>query len=147
MKAAIRSLSLIVALCAAVAQADEPSAVGRWKTISDEDGKPRSILRIEEQGGAYEAVVEKVFYRPGEKTDQVCDKCSDARKGQKIIGMKIMHGLKRNGLAYEGGEILDPDNGKVYRAKMSLAPDGKSLEVRGFIGVSLFGRSQIWYRE
>lgn len=143
MKAAI----WLAVLVAGGAWANEPSAEGRWKTISDEDGKPRSIVRIEDHAGNFEAVIEKVFFKPGENADPVCDKCSDARKGQKIIGLKIMNGLKRDGLRYEGGEILDPDNGKVYRAKMTLSPDGKSLEVRGFIGVSLFGRSQTWVRE
>ncbi|WP_374403531.1 DUF2147 domain-containing protein [Niveibacterium sp.] len=143
MKAAI----WLAFLVAGGAWANEPSAEGRWKTISDEDGKPRSIVRIEDRAGNFEAVIEKVFFKPGESTDPVCDKCTDARKGQKIIGLKIMNGLKRDGLSYEGGEILDPDNGKVYRAKMTLSPDGKSLEVRGFIGVSLFGRSQTWVRE
>lgn len=143
MKAAI----WLAVLVAGSAWANEPSAEGRWKTVSDEDGKPRSIVRIEDHAGNFEAVIEKVFFKPGENTDPVCDKCSDARKGQKIIGLKIMNGLKRDGLRYEGGEILDPDNGKVYRAKMTLSPDGKSLEVRGFIGVSLFGRSQTWVRE
>ena len=63
------------------------------------------------------------------------------------LGMKIMTDLKRDGLQYQGGEILDPGNGRVYRAKMQLSPDGRTLEVRGFIGVSLFGRSQTWFRE
>jgi len=143
----MRAAIWLAVLMASGAWANEPSAEGRWKTISDEDGKPRSIVRIEDRAGNFEAVIEKVFFKPGENTDPVCDKCSDARKGQKIIGLKIMNGLKRDGLHYEGGEILDPDNGKVYRAKMTLSPDGKSLEVRGFIGVSLFGRSQTWVRE
>ncbi|GAA5174089.1 DUF2147 domain-containing protein [Niveibacterium umoris] len=137
----------LTALIAGNAWANEAGAEGRWRTISDTDGKPRSIVRIDEKAGTYEAVVEKIFFKAGEDTDPVCDKCTDARKGQKIIGLKIMNGLKRDGFAYEGGEILDPDNGKVYRAKMKLSPDGKTLEVRGFIGVSLFGRSQTWYRE
>lgn len=137
----------LAALSGGSALASETGAEGRWKTISDEDGKPRSIVRIENKAGSYEAFIEKVFFKPGEDTDPVCDKCTDARKGQKIIGLKIMNGLKRDGAGYEGGEILDPDNGKVYRAKMTLSPDGRSLEVRGFIGVSLFGRSQTWVRE
>lgn len=142
---------LILAMCglsAAAALASEPLATGRWRQIDDATGQPRSVLRIEARGGRYEATIERIFFRPDETdTDPVCTRCSDARKGQKIIGMTIMTGLVRDGLRYEGGEILDPDNGKVYRARMMLAPDGRSLDVRGFIGVSLFGRSQTWVRE
>jgi uncharacterized protein (DUF2147 family) len=79
--------------------------------------------------------------------EAVCDKCTDERKGQKIIGMTIVKGIKQKGDAYEGGEILDPDNGKTYRCKMKVLESGKKLEVRGFIGISLFGRSQTWLRE
>jgi uncharacterized protein (DUF2147 family) len=79
--------------------------------------------------------------------DAVCDKCTDERKGQKIIGMTIVKGLKEKNGSYQGGEILDPDNGKTYKCKMKLDETGNKLEVRGFIGVSLFGRSQTWTRE
>ena len=141
-------LALVGGLLATVAGAAEPTAVGRWKQIDDSTGQPRSILRIEEREGRYEAVIEKIFFRADEKdTDPVCDQCTDWRKGAKIIGLKIMSGLRRDGFAYSGGEILDPENGKTYRAKATLSPDGRVLEVRGFIGVSLFGRSQNWYRE
>jgi hypothetical protein len=141
-------IALAACLFAVGVYAAEPTADGRWKQIDDKTGQPRSIMRIEEKEGSYEAFVEKIFLRPNEKDpDPVCDKCTDWRKGARIIGLKIMNGLRREGLAYSGGEILDPDNGKVYRAKMTLSPDGRTLEVRGFIGVSLFGRSQTWYRE
>lgn len=136
-----------LALALATAHASGPTAGGRWLQVSDTDGKPRSILRIEERDGTYEAVVEKIFLKPGEEADPVCDKCSDARKGQRVTGMRIMDGLRRDGLNYDGGHILDPDNGKVYRAKATLSADGQSLEVRGFIGISLIGRSQTWKRE
>lgn len=129
-------------------QGTAPTAAGRWKTIDDKTGAPRSIVVIEEKGGVFEGRIERIFFRPDETdTDPVCSKCTDARKGQKTIGMTILTGLKRDGLGYAGGEILDPGNGKVYRAKMTLSADGATLVVRGFIGFSLFGRSQTWLRE
>jgi uncharacterized protein (DUF2147 family) len=138
--------ALLLAATVAVAQA--PTAAGRWKTIDDKTGVPRSVVAIEDKNGVFEGRIERIFFRPDEKDpDPVCSKCQDGRKGQKIIGLTILDGFKRDGLAYEGGEILDPENGKVYRAKMKLSADGTKLEVRGFVGVSLFGRSQVWLRE
>jgi uncharacterized protein (DUF2147 family) len=119
---------------------------GLWKTIDDNTGKPRSLIRITENNGEYSAVIEKGLLA----TDTgyaVCDKCTDERKGKRIIGMTIVNGIKQKGDEFEGGEILDPDNGKTYRCKMKLDQTGNQLEVRGFIGISLFGRSQIWLRE
>jgi len=119
---------------------------GLWKTIDDNTGKPRSLIRITETNGEYSAVIEKGLLA-SDTGDAVCDKCTDERKGKRIIGMTIVNGIKQKGDDFEGGEILDPDNGKTYRCKMKLDPTGNKLEVRGFIGISLFGRSQTWLRE
>ena len=128
--------------------AQEPTAAGRWKTIDDKTGAPRSIVLIEDKAGVFEGRIETLFFRPDEtNTDPVCSKCTDARKGQKTIGLTILTGLKRDGLDYSGGDILDPGNGKVYRAKLKLSADGTKLEVRGYLGVPLLGRSQTWLRE
>ena len=78
--------------------------------------------------------------------DAVCDQCKDERKGHKIVGMTIAEGLKKDGDEYNGGKILDPENGKVYKCKMTLNDAGDELEVCGYIGFSLLGRSQIWKR-
>jgi uncharacterized protein (DUF2147 family) len=77
----------------------------------------------------------------------VCDKCEGAKKGQPIVGLVFLEGLKKNGDEYEGGQILDPETGTVYSSKAKLIEGGKKLEVRGFVGVSLIGRSQTWVRE
>lgn len=127
------------------------SPAGLWKSIDDKTGKPRSLIRVNEANGAYSAVVEKGL-RADDTGDALCDKCTDERKGQKIIGMTIAKNLKAKegdnpNREYQGGEILDPENGKIYQCKMKLSEDGNKLEVRGFIGVSLFGRSQTWTRE
>lgn len=149
MKLSSKIIGLALVLCANLAFASSPA--GLWKTIDDKTGKPRSLIRISEADGVYSAVVEKGLLAT-DTGDAVCDKCTDERKGQKIIGMTIVKGIKEkegSGAAkeYGGGEILDPDNGKTYKCKMKLSEDGKKLEVRGFIGFSLLGRSQTWLRE
>jgi len=125
--------------------AENLSPVGLWKTIDDKTGKPRSLIRINETNGEYSATIEKGLLAT-DTGEAICDKCSDERKNQKLLGMTIVKGLKKNGPQYDGGEILDPDNGKTYRCKMKLDESGNSLEVRGFVGISLLGRSQIWNR-
>jgi len=120
---------------------------GVWQTTDDKTGKPRSLVRIVETAGEYSAIVEKGLLAT-DTGDAVCDKCTDERKGQKIIGMTIAKHLKKstNSNVYDSGEILDPENGKTYKCKMTLSPNGNELEVRGFIGFSLLGRSQTWKR-
>jgi uncharacterized protein (DUF2147 family) len=124
----------------------QDSPVGLWKTIDDKTNQPRSIVRIIEENGEYKGIVEKGL-GANEYPDRVCEKCDPPRKNQKILGMIFMWGLTKNGKDYKGGEILDPDNGKIYRCRMRLSEDGKKLNVRGFIGVALIGRTQIWLRE
>jgi uncharacterized protein (DUF2147 family) len=138
------SLSLFLTISQTLWAADATPA-GLWKTIDDNTGKPRSLIRINENNGEFSAVVEKGLLET-DTGDKVCDKCTDERKGQKIIGMTIAKGLKKNGSKYDGGEILDPDNGKIYKCKMTLNEAGDKLEVRGYIGISLIGRSQTWLR-
>lgn len=142
-------LPLLIILLLAFAPyviAASTSPAGLWKTIDDKTGKPRSLIRVTENNGEYSALVEKGL-REGDTGEAICDKCTDERKGQRIIGMTIANGLKEKNGVYEGGKILDPENGKVYKCKMKLDETGNRLEVRGFIGVSLFGRSQTWLRE
>ena len=124
----------------------ENSPVGLWKTIDDDTGKPRSLIRISDKNGELIATFEKGLL-PSDSPNDVCEQCTAERKGKPLIGMVIMDGMKAKGDAYEGGHILDPDNGKVYNCKIKLDSTGKQLEVRGFIGISLIGRSQIWVRE
>lgn len=133
------------ALAAPAAFAQSPA--GLWKSIDDETGKPKALIRIREAAGAFTGRIEKLL-NPSEP-DPKCTKCTDDRKDQKIEGMTILTGLKANGDAteWDDGQILDPNNGKLYKAKMKLVEGGKKLEVRGFIGVSLFGRTQTWLRE
>jgi uncharacterized protein (DUF2147 family) len=145
----IAKICLIVILTAigSGAYAAELSPVGLWQTIDDNSGKPRGLVRITETNGEYQGRVEKTFPKPGEDQNPKCEKCDGARRDQPVIGMTILWGLKKQGDEYNGGEILDPENGKVYRARMRLDDGGKTLDVRGFIGFSIFGRSQTWIRQ
>lgn len=132
---------LIVQLSVAAAS----SPVGLWQSIDDKTNKPRSLIRISQHDGKLSAVIEKGLLAT-DTADAVCDQCTDERKGQKIIGMTIVKGLMKDGDQYDGGTILDPENGKTYQCKMKLNATGDELEVRGYIGISLIGRSQIWKR-
>jgi uncharacterized protein (DUF2147 family) len=147
-KIRIGSLVLaIIVLAAITVNAAEPSPVGLWRTIDDQTGQPKGLVRIREVDGHYEGKIEKAFSKPGEDPAPKCDKCDGTRHNQPVLGMTILWGLTQQGDEYQGGEILDPESGKIYRVKMKLTDGGKKLEVRGFIGISLLGRSQIWLRE
>ena len=120
---------------------------GFWKIVEDRTGKPRGLVRVTQVAQEYQATVEKIFPKPGEDPNPRCEKCEGTRHDQPVNGMTILWGLQKHGDEYQGGEILDPENGQVYRVKMKLEDGGRKLQVRGFIGFSLFGRSQIWVRE
>jgi uncharacterized protein (DUF2147 family) len=131
----------------AVHAADETSPVGLWKNIDDVTGKPKALIRITENKGELQGRLEKLFLAAHEDQNPVCDKCTGVHKDEQVLGMVFMSGLKKDGNAYSGGEIIDPDNGKVYRSKITLIDGGKKLSVRGYIGVPMFGRSQVWVRQ
>ena len=122
------------------------SPVGLWKNIDDESKKPKALIRVSEKDGVISGRIEKILT---EKTDAVCDKCTDSRKDKPVQGMTIVEGIRRNAEQadlFDGGHILDPNNGKVYRSQMKLLEGGRKLELRGFVGTPLFGRSQVWRR-
>ena len=144
---AIIAATIAASALAAPAWADEASPVGLWKNIDDVSGKPKALIRITESNGALQGQIEKLFRAPNEEQNPKCDKCEGARKDAPVLGLVIMSGLKKDGSEYTGGEILDPDNGKVYRSKLTLVDGGKKLNVRGYIGVPMFGRSQTWVRQ
>jgi uncharacterized protein (DUF2147 family) len=144
----LRQLMVAALLCcASVAAIAADSPVGVWRTIDDKTGKEKSLVRIVEVQGELRGTIEKLFREPGEDPNPDCDKCPGDKKGKPVIGMTILTGLKRTGDEYAGGEILDPANGKIYRCKMWTSDGGRKLNVRGFIGVSLLGRTQVWLRE
>jgi uncharacterized protein (DUF2147 family) len=127
--------------------AQEASPVGLWKNIDDESGKPKALIRITESNGELSGKIEKLFKNPGEDPNPKCIKCDGALKDQPVLGMTILTGMKRDGDEYNGGRILDPNNGKVYRSKLTVTEGGKKLNVRGYIGMPMLGRTQTWLRE
>jgi uncharacterized protein (DUF2147 family) len=124
--------------------AAEGSPVGLWKTFDDRTHKARGTILIYEENGIFFGRIESSF-NPEEVTGR-CDKCSGDRKGAPVIGLVIMRGMMRHGSEYDGGDILDPETGFVYRCRFTLSGDGAKLMVRGYLGLSIFGRTQTWIR-
>lgn len=124
-----------------------PSPEGLWKTVDDHTGAPRALVRIYREGDAYFGRVEAGLVP--EAAGERCTGCRDERKDQLIVGMVILRNLtaEADGDGFGGGDILDPESGSVYRCLLHLEGEGKRLNVRGYIGFSLFGRSQTWLRE
>ena len=141
-----RSLAAILFVAFSTSALAQMSPVGVWKTIDDETKKEKSLVRIKETNGVFTGTIEK-FLDPATKVDEVCDKCSDDRKGKPVLGMTIIRNIKANaddkGI-WDGGDILDPNNGKVYRARLKPVDGGKKLEMRGYLGP--FYRTQVWLR-
>jgi uncharacterized protein (DUF2147 family) len=123
--------------------AQQPTVIGKWKTIDDETGKAKSIVEIYEKSGKIYGKVAAIL--EAEHRDKVCLNCSGEDRNKPILGMIIIKGLTKEGAEYSSGKILDPKNGKQYKCYITLESKDK-LKVRGYIGVSLFGRTQYWYR-
>jgi len=136
-----------VIVASASVYAAETSPAGLWKTIDDRSGQAKGLIRIREIAGKFEGKIDKIFPKAGDDPAPRCEKCEGSLHNQPVLGLTFLWGFTKQGDEYQGGEILDPESGKVYQAKMKLIDGGKKLEVRGFIGFSLFGRSQVWLRE
>ncbi|HOM12202.1 MAG TPA: DUF2147 domain-containing protein [Rubrivivax sp.] len=143
MKTLFAGLLLAAAAGGALAQA---TPAGLWKTIDDDTKAEKSLVRVTESAGVFTGKVEKILT---DKTDAKCTECSDERKGQPVQGMVILRDIKPDPddkSQWIGGDILDPNNGKVYKVRIRAADGGKKLEVRGYIGTPLLGRTQTWIR-
>ena len=132
------------ASAAGAASAGEPREIGLWQTISDVTGKPEGYIRVWLEGDELRGKIERGM--PGDDPNELCTKCPGERKNQRKIGMTILTGLHRGDEWWSGGEILDPDDGHIYRCKVRVVDSGRKLEVRGYIGFSLLGRTQTWVR-
>lgn len=119
------------------------SIVGKWKTIDDETGDAKSVVEVFSKSGKIYAKVVEIL--EPENKNRVCTKCSGEDKNKPILGLTIIKGLTKDDSEYNSGEILDPKNGKLYKCSLSLESKDK-LKVRGYIGFSLLGRTQYWYR-
>ena len=135
----------LIATAGAVSAQSTP--VGVWKTIDDKTNAEKAQIRITEAGGVYSGKIEKLLAADA-KQDGVCDKCSDDRKDKPMIGLEIIRGVKRGEAenTWEGGTILDAAEGKIYKVRMQSADGGKKLEVRGYVGMPMLGRTQTWIR-
>ena len=139
--------ALGLGLFAAIAHAQATPA-GLWKTIDDETKKEKSLIRITESGGVFTGKLEKLL-DPATRPDAVCEKCTDDRKDKPVLGMTLVKGVRQSESdreRWDGGEILDPNNGKVYKVRLTPGEGGKTLGVRGYIGAPLLGRTQTWFR-
>ena len=143
------ALAFLIATTAMVRADDseQPTASGLWEAL-DDSGKPEGWFLFTQKDDVYSARLVKGFKKEGDDTPPtvVCDKCPGKKKGAHIMGLTLFWGMKRDGLNYTDGHVLDPRDGSVYHAKMWLDEDGKMLHVRGYLGIPMLGKTQDWRR-
>jgi uncharacterized protein (DUF2147 family) len=146
--AAISGAAVTHALAASpAANPPQMTAAGLWERV-DSSGAPAAWFRILDCNGVYQGKMVKIFSSPGgpNPSDWRCTGCAGSQRNAPVIGLTFIDGMRRNGLAYEGGSILDPRTGSVYSARMDLSPDGRQLNVRGYLGIELLGQTEAWRR-
>jgi hypothetical protein len=141
--------ALLVPLAPGAASSAQLSPVGLWQSVDDSTKQPTGWFLITDHGGVYDGIIAKMFLQPGQDPKVVCSQCKDDRFNHPWLGLEIIRGMKQDGDnvdKYVDGTILDPRDGKVYKAMMTVTPDNQTLVVRGYLGFSLLGKNQYWTR-
>src|ERR1700678_3150289 len=136
--------ALVSLLRAGHAVRADQTAAGLWQSIDEDTKQPNAWLLIRDHDNVFDGTIVKMYLKPGERADIVCDKCADDRHNKPWLGLNIIRGMKHSGAEYTDGTILDPRDGNIYSAKMTLTPKGGTLEVGGFLGISLLVRHNFW---
>jgi uncharacterized protein (DUF2147 family) len=133
----------LVVFFAIICNAQSQNVIGKWKTVDDETGKPKSVVEIYEKSGKIYGKIIEIL--EADKRNKVCEECTGEDRNKPILGMVIIKGLRKDGKEYNDGQILDPKNGKLYKCFITLEGNDK-LKLRGYVGVAMFGRTQYWSR-
>ncbi|MEA1785414.1 DUF2147 domain-containing protein [Arenibacter sp. GZD96] len=134
---------ILIAFLSSVSLTQAQTIFGKWNTIDDETGKIESVVEIYENNGKAHAKIIDILNK--EDRDRLCDKCTGVHKNAPILGMVLVSDLEQDGDEWSGGKILDPKSGKYYKCYLKLE-DNNKLKLRGYIGISIIGRTEYWYR-
>jgi len=146
-KFATAAAAVLCVIAAGNAANAQQIPAGLWQAVDDSSKQPTGWFLITDHNGVYDGIIAKMFMKPGEDANAVCDQCKDDRRDHPWLGLEIIRGMKPEGEAkFGGGTILDPRDGKIYKATMKVTPDGQTLVVRGYIGFELLGQNQYWTR-
>lgn len=144
----VRKFLMVLTLCTGAGCAlSQTTPVGLWKTFDEDTKRETALVRVSQNAGVYSGVVERVL--ESDREHAVCAKCTDERKDKPVLGMTVLRDVRQSADSidvWDGGSVLEVKQGKVYKVELKLANNGQALEVRGYVGAPIFGRSRIWQR-